>query len=93
MIRIQISLSDSGARGGVRLSRYHDLADGYDSETNEDFIHRKKKEKHIDNPEPAVEYRYHTYDESGPVRTSKTNWLGRLDRERPKKSRIKGVLS
>ncbi len=94
MIEIHIAVSDSGAREGRRISRFHDQEDGHEIETQKEFAHRKKKRKKRPKQDLAVPYRQDVDDTADRLTVTKTNWLGRLERDPPpKRSRIKRVRS
>lgn len=93
MIPIMVSAVSDGQYAGTRLPRYKDDEGGSQpSETVKQFVHRKKKRKKKANKEIAIPYANDVDDPVDKIRVTKTNWLGRLERDPvPKRSRIRSI--
>lgn len=81
-------------RDGTRLPRYADEdIDNKLDESREQFKHRKKKRVPRVKRRIAVPYRITLDPNEKDIRVTKTNWMGRRERDpRSKRSRINGVL-
>jgi hypothetical protein len=89
-ILISVSRSHIDKHAGARLPRYAD-EDGAYTETTEQFRQRKKGRKKLRRREKVPERSTIDPDEVD-IKVTKTNWLGRMEREpAPKRSRIRRV--